>query len=198
MKEYFPLFENLNIVLASGSPRRSQLLSEAGIKFFVVVPDVLEFFPIGLKAQEIALYLCKLKSDTVDINDYPDNTVIISADTIVWFNNEMLSKPTDEADAKAILKKLSNNMHEVITGVYLKSKTNNIIFTVTTKVFFKELNEQEIDYYLANYSPYDKAGAYGVQEWIGHTCISRVEGSFVNVMGFPVKEIFEALKYFIK
>ncbi len=197
MQNYYPLFKHLNIVLASGSPRRHQLLSESGVKFSVVIPKVKEEYQHSLKADQIALFLCKLKSDVIDIGKYPDNTVVISADTIVWLNNEVLSKPKDEADARIILKKLSGNMHEVITGVYLKSKTKNLTFTVTTKVFFKEMAADEIDFYLANYAPYDKAGAYGVQEWIGHTCIRRVEGSFVNVMGFPVKEVFDGLKMFV-
>ena len=192
----FPLFNKLNIILASASPRRYQLLKESGINFNVVIPNVNENYPSFLKAESIALYVCKLKADSINIDDYPDNTVIITADTIVWLNGEKISKPKDRQDASNILNKLSGNMHEVITGVLIKAKKRDITFAEKTKVYFKLMDKEEIDYYLDNYSPYDKAGAYGVQEWIGHTCISRIEGSFVNIMGLPVKQVFEALKKF--
>lgn len=183
-----------NIVLASQSPRRKQLLEGIGFSFTVKSLDVDESFPEELQAQNIPLYLCKKKADAFNITD--DETLVITADTVVWVNNHVLNKPADLNEAKTMLKELSGNMHQVYTGVCLKSKLKTEHFFCETNVYFKELSETEIDYYLSNFKPLDKAGSYGVQEWIGYIGIERLEGSYFNVMGLPTKELYEALLKF--
>ncbi|HRS54342.1 MAG TPA: Maf family nucleotide pyrophosphatase [Bacteroidales bacterium] len=194
--EQYPVFKNLNIILASASPRRHKLMQEAGLKFSVLIPQVEEVYPSSISVEEVTLYLAKLKANFFKINDFTDNTVIISADTIVSLDDEIISKPKSYEDAVYILKKISGKKHVVITGVCLKSKFKTLTFTVKTNVYFKDLTDSEIQYYVDNYRPYDKAGAYGAQEWIGHIGISKIEGSFLNVMGLPIKELYEYLIQF--
>ena len=183
------------IILASASPRRQQLLKELGIDFTVEVKPVDETAPQELKAEQIPLYLSQLKAAQFK-NMVDENTVVITADTIVWINEKEIGKPKDYADAVNMLKTLSGNMHEVFTGVTLTSKSKSHSFFVTTKVFFKQLSEQEITYYLDNYKPFDKAGSYGIQEWLGYIGIEKIEGSYFNVMGLPLKELYEELGRF--
>jgi len=191
--------ENLvkyNIILASKSPRRQELLKELGVNFDVQIKEVEETYPDHLKAEQIALYLCELKANAFKQDEIDDNTLLITADTIVWHNNKVLDKPTDYDDAVNILKQLSGDKHEVITGVCLKTKQRTSSFYVSTDVYFKELTEEEIAYYINNYKPYDKAGAYGIQEWIGYIGISKIQGSYFNVMGLPTQRLYEELEKF--
>ncbi len=187
---------NKKIILASASPRRQQLLKELGIDFTVEIKPVDETAPKELRAQQIPLYLSQLKAAEFK-NTIDDNTVVITADTIVWINEKEIGKPKDYADAVNMLKTLSGNMHEVFTGVTLTSKNKSHSFFVTTKVFFKPLTENEITYYLDNYKPFDKAGSYGIQEWLGYIGIEKIEGSYFNVMGLPLKELYEELGKFV-
>lgn len=192
------LFEELkkyHFILASKSPRRQYLLKELGLDFEVHTKEVDESFPDNLKAQEIPLYLCQKKADafTKELND---TTIVITADTIVWINGQVLNKPENFDDAVRMLKLLSGKMHEVYTGVCLKSKNKTKTFYSLTKVFFKTLSQQEIDYYITNFKPYDKAGAYGAQEFMGYIGIEKIEGSYFNVMGLPLRELYEELLKF--
>jgi septum formation protein len=183
---------NYRFILASKSPRRQFLLKDLGLNFEVHTGDVDESFPDHLQAQEIPLYLCKKKAEAFDA-ELDENTIVITADTIVWIGGQVLNKPENSEDAARMLRLLSGNMHEVYTGVCLRSHKKTKAFYSLTKVFFKTLSQDEIDYYISNYNPYDKAGAYGAQEWIGYIAVERIEGSYFNVMGLPLKELYEEL-----
>ena len=187
--------KNYNIILASQSPRRQMLLKGLDIPFEIKIKDTEEIYPPNLKKEEIALYLCKLKASAFE-NEIDEKTLVITADTIVWINEIVLNKPKDFNDAVNILKQLSGNMHEVITGVCLKTKEKTHTFYALTKVYFKNLSDQEIEYYISNYKPYDKAGAYGAQEWIGYIAIEKIEGSYFNVMGLPTRMLYDELMKF--
>jgi len=182
-----------NIILASKSPRRQELLKELGVSFDVQIKETEETYPDHLKVEQIALYLCELKANAFKEDEVNDDTLLITADTIVWHNNKVLDKPADYDDAVNILKQLSGDKHEVITGVCLKTKQKINSFHVSTDVYFKELTEAEIDHYITNYKPYDKAGAYGIQEWIGYIGINKIQGSYFNVMGLPTQRLYEEL-----
>jgi septum formation protein len=182
------------IVLGSQSPRRKQLLSGLGITFDTWVSNVNEEYPEHLQAQNIALYLSKKKAEAFSFNN--SSTLLITADTIVWINNHALNKPQNYENAKQMLWELSGTMHQVYTGVCLKTKNKEKSFYCETNVYFKPLTESEIDYYLTNYKPYDKAGSYGIQEWIGYTAIWRIEGSYFNIMGLPTAELYNELLHF--
>ena len=188
-------FKKYKLILASKSPRRQHLLKELGFDFELCTKDVDESFPENLKAQEIPIYLCKKKADAFD-EELVDDTIVITADTIVWIDNQVLNKPENFDDAVRMLKLLSGKMHEVYTGVCLKSKNRTKTFYALTKVYFKILSQDEIEYYIRNFNPYDKAGAYGAQEWIGYIAIEKIEGSYFNVMGLPVRELYEELLKF--
>jgi septum formation protein len=191
-------FEDLKkykFILASKSPRRQFLLKDLGLDFEVHTKDVDESFPESLKAKEIPLYLAKKKADAFDA-ELSDHTIVITADTIVWVNGQVLNKPEDHNDAVRMLELLSGKMHEVYTGVCIKSKNKTKEFYSLTKVYFKKLSHDEIEYYINNFHPYDKAGAYGAQEWIGYIAVERIEGSYFNVMGLPLKELYEELLSF--
>lgn len=187
---------NYRIILASQSPRRQQLLSELGIKFDIVVMDYDESFPEGLGGTEIAHYVSEQKAGMFK-KIIKENEIVIAADTIVWCNGQVLGKPADKDDARRILKEISGNTHEVITAVTLLSSSKKVTFSDSTKVTFEKLSPEEIDYYIDEYSPYDKAGAYGIQEWIGIVACSRIEGSYFNVVGLPVQKLYYELKKFI-
>lgn len=182
-------------ILASKSPRRQYLLKELGLNFEVHTKEVDESFPDTLKAQEIPLYLCKKKADAFQ-EEIDESTIVITADTIVWVNEQVLNKPENYEDAVRMLELLSGQMHEVFTGVCLKSKNKTKTFYAVTKVYFKKLTKEEIDYYITNYKPYDKAGAYGAQEFIGYIAIDKIEGTYFNVMGLPLRELYENLLSF--
>lgn len=184
-----------NLVLGSASPRRQYLLKEAGFMFEVLTADLDEHFSPELKGAEIPEFLSKLKGDFL-LPKVAADKIIITADTIVWLNNKALNKPADYAEACAMLQQLSGKRHEVFTGVSITSATKQVTFSVLTEVYFKTLSQEEIDYYVTNFKPYDKAGAYGAQDWIGIVAIEKINGSYFNVMGLPVKELYEHLKQF--
>lgn len=184
-----------NIILASQSPRRQQLLKDLGLSFEVKKADVDEEFPPRLRREEIPVFLSEKKSDAMT-GLLSDGQLLVTADTIVWVDNQVLNKPADHEDAVRMLKILSGKMHEVITGVTLRTAEKKHSFYVVTDVTFKELSDEEIEYYVKNYKPFDKAGAYGVQEWIGYIGIDSIHGSYYNVMGLPVKELYEELSKF--
>lgn len=184
---------NYKIILASQSPRRQQLLKDLGLDFKVMIKEVEEDFPGSFARERIPLHLCEKKADAY-VDDLKDGQLLITADTIVWVDNQVLNKPQDHADAVRMLKMLSGRMHEVITAVCLRTTARSHSFYVVTDVYFKHLTDEEIEYYVANYKPFDKAGAYGVQEWIGYIAIDRINGSYFNVMGLPLKELYEELQ----
>jgi len=192
------MFDNLqgyNIILASKSPRRKQLLEGLNLPFEVIVREVDEVFPENMAMEDIPVYLAKLKAEAF-INEREEPFLVITADTIVWIDGEVLGKPLDHDHAFEMLQKLSGRKHLVVTGVSLTSFEKQVTFSSVTEVYFKELSEVEIEYYLDKYHPYDKAGAYGVQEWIGYIAIDRIKGSYFNVMGLPVGRLYKELKRF--
>ena len=180
------------LILASGSPRRQELLKDLDIDFTIQLKEVEEKYPQNLKAQEITDYLAELKSEPFK-NIITEKEIIITSDTIVWLNNTALGKPKNYEEAFTMLKSLSNTTHEVITSICLTGKEFKKTVNDTVKVYFKELSDEEIDYYLQTYKPYDKAGAYGIQEWIGKIGITKIEGSYFTVMGFPVHKLYKEL-----
>lgn len=190
------MLDNLNkyrIVLASNSPRRRELLSGLGISYEVrVLPDVEESYPAALPVGEIEEYIAREKAEAYK-SVMTDDELLITADTVVVCKGEVMGKPVDEADARRMLHKLSGCTHQVTTGVCLTTTGAHRSFSVTTNVSFKNLSDEEIDYYVANYHPMDKAGAYGIQEWIGYIGVTGLEGSYFNVMGLPVQRIYKEL-----
>ena len=184
------------IVLASNSPRRRELLAGLDINFEVrVLPDVDESYPVALAATETAEYIACKKAE-VYRQRMNVHELIITADTVVILGDEVMGKPHDEADAKRMLGELSGQTHQVATGVTLSTRERQMSFSVVTDVTFKQLSADEIDYYVHTYHPMDKAGAYGIQEWIGYIGVTALKGSYFNVMGLPVQRIYEALKTF--
>ncbi len=181
------------IILGSGSPRRQQLLKDAGYDFKVQSLNADESFPGNLKAEQIALYLCEKKAEAYTEN-LKEDELLITADTIVWINDIVLNKPSGEFEAKQMLQLLSGKMHQVFTGVCITSAGKKISFTDETKVWFKNLSEAEIDFYIKNYKPFDKAGSYGAQDWLGLIGVEKIEGSYFNVMGLPVHKVYEELR----
>ena len=181
-----------HIILASKSPRRQYLLKEAGFKFTVRVIDTDETFPESLSPEKVAEFIARKKA-AVYSDRIGDKELLITADTVVILEKQVLGKPVDEADAKNMLRSLSNKTHEVVTGVCLSSKSKTISFDDTTLVSFKKLTEEEINYYVRTLKPYDKAGAYGAQEWMGMVAIEKIVGSYFNVMGLPVHKLYEHL-----
>jgi len=188
--------QKYRLILASQSPRRQYLLKELGLDFEIIPTRVKEDYQKNLAPHEIAVYLAELKASSFDSIRMDPKALIIAADTIVCIQNEILGKPANYQEAVSMLRKLSGKKHDVITAVCLKSKNTQKTFHVTSSVYFKELTMEEIDYYIENFQPFDKAGGYGVQEWIGYIGISKIEGSFFNVMGLPVKELYEQLLRF--
>ena len=185
--------KDYKVILASGSERRRQLLEELGIDFEVVVKPFDESFPDNLHGEQIAEYIAAAKAKMF-INEVKTNELIITADTIVWLDDKILGKPLNKTDALRMLREISGKTHEVITGVAILYNNEIMTFTDTTKVTFREMTDNELNYYIEKYSPYDKAGAYGIQEWIGLAACSRIEGSFYNVMGLPVQKIYDQLQ----
>tara|TARA_B110000967_G_scaffold16633_1_gene15765 strand:- start:599 stop:1183 length:585 start_codon:yes stop_codon:yes gene_type:complete len=190
------LSEKYNIILGSASPRRKELLLDLDLKFSIQTTDKEETFSCSLIEEEIAEFLAKQKSKFLS-EKLQQNDLLITADTIVSFKNELLNKPKNKEEAFETLSKLSKNTHKVITGVCLKSKNKEIIFSVTTMVTFKELSKDEIYHYIDKYNPHDKAGAYGIQDWIGKIGINNINGSYTNVVGLPISELYQHLKLFI-
>lgn len=183
------------IILASKSPRRQQLLKDLGLDFQIVLKEVEEIYPPELKREEVPMFLSKLKADAFVV-DLKPNQLVITSDTIVCLEDRIIGKPKDRDDAFHMLSDLSGKMHEVITAVTLTSLEKQVSFFVITEVYFKTLSNLEIDYYINEYKPYDKAGSYGIQEWIGYIGIEKIVGSYFNVMGLPVKELYDELEKF--
>ena len=195
---FLDILRDYNIILASQSPRRQFLLKEAGIDYTLAPKiDVDESFNKKLKKEKIPLYLSKLKADAHKNNLKQENDILVTADTIVWQKSNMLGKPTSEKDALKIVKQLSNSKHHVFTGVTLTSLNKQVSFYSKSTVYFDKLSKDEIEFYIENYKPFDKAGASGIQEWIGYIGIKKIEGSFYNVMGLPVHQVYVELKKFI-
>ena len=183
-----------NLILASQSPRRKQLLEWAEVPFDVVVSDADESFPPDLLPEEVAVYIARQKALAVEVR-HPGR-LVLAADTIVVLGNDIIGKPTDREDAVSILTRLSGNSHRVITGVMLRENGREHSFADITEVDFHPLTEEQIVYYVDHYKPYDKAGAYAIQEWIGVVGIKGVRGDFYNVMGLPVSRVVQALREF--
>ena len=188
--------KDYKIILASNSPRRKELLAGIDVQFEVrVIQDIDESYPADLPTKDIAEYISHKKAAVYQQQMAPDE-LIITADTIVVLGTEVMGKPHDEADARRMLRELSGQTHQVITGVTLTTIQKQVSFSVETDVTFKQLSDSEIDYYVSHYKPFDKAGAYGIQEWIGHIGVTGLQGSYFNVMGLPVQRIYEALRQF--
>ncbi|MBX9853186.1 MAG: Maf-like protein [Cytophagaceae bacterium] len=183
------------LILASNSPRRQQLLKEAGINFLIKTKDTKEVYPPSLPSAEVPLYLAKLKADAFR-KELKNNETILTADTVVIIDNKILGKPIDENDAVEMLKTLSGRMHTVITGVCILCNNKEIVFHDTTEVYFKKLQQADIEKYVREFKPLDKAGSYGIQEWIGLIGVEKINGSYFNVMGLPVHRVVEELKKF--
>ena len=190
------MLENYHIILASNSPRRRQLLSGLDIDFEVkVMPDIEEIYPETLAIQDIPVFIATEKAAAYK-DMMTERDLIITADTVVVLGEMVLGKPKNKDDAKLMLHELSGHTHQVITGVCLMSRVRQRNFSVTTDVTFKDLTEAEISYYVEKYQPLDKAGAYGIQEWIGYVGVTSLNGSYFNVMGLPVQRIYNELKLF--
>ena len=190
------LLQNIDkykIILASQSPRRIELLGGLNIKFEVMVLDVNEDFPAQMVGVDIPMYLAEKKANAYK-HIMDEHTMIITADTIVWHEGKVLGKPVDETDARRMLRALSGKTHQVITGVCISTLQRRKVFHVISDVRFARLTEAEIEYYLHNFKPYDKAGSYGVQEWIGFVGVEHINGSYFNVMGLPVQRLYNELK----
>lgn len=182
---------NYNVILASGSPRRQQFFRDLDIDFSIQLKEIEEIYPENLKGVAITDYLSNLKSDA--FSNLNDNDLLITSDTIVWLEGKALGKPKDSKDAFTMLRAVSGKKHEVITSVCLKSNSFQKIINDITIVTFKELSDDEIHYYINKYKPFDKAGAYGIQEWIGFIGIDKIEGSYFNVVGLPVHKLYKEL-----
>ena len=185
-------FSNYDIILASNSPRRQQFLKDIGLDFRIKTHSVDEIFPEELKAAEISDYLVKLKAEPFKY--LTEKQLVITADTIVWHNNQCLGKPKDRAEAVQMLQQLSGEAHQVVTSVAFTQAHQQMVIHQVSTVYFKALTAAEIDYYIDNYQPFDKAGAYGIQEWIGTVGIEKIEGSYTNIVGLPVAQVLATLE----
>lgn len=188
-----PNLATKNIILASGSPRRQQFFLDLNLKFEIRLKEIEEVYPSNLAAAEIPEFLAELKANAFK-DELNDNDLLITSDTIVWLNNKAIGKPIDYNDAFAMLQSLSGNVHEVITSVCFMTNKDSKIISEVTKVYFNELSDEEIKYYINTFEPYDKAGAYGIQDWIGLIGVEKIEGSYANVMGMPVDKVYDYLK----
>ncbi len=189
------ILKGKKLILASASPRRQELIKGLDIPFETRVVEVEENYPPDLSNTEIPEYLARLKASAYKNNLLPDE-VVVTSDTIVLFNNELLTKPKDKVQAIKMLRKLSGQMHKVFTSICVTSLTKQVCITDKSKVYFKKLDEDEINYYVENYNPYDKAGGYGIQDWLGFIAIEKIEGSYYNIMGLPTHRLYETLKQF--
>jgi len=186
--------QHKRIILASGSPRRQQFFRELDIDFTIQIKEVEEIYPNDLKASEITIFLAELKANAFDLLE--ENEILITSDTIVWHENKALGKPKDAQDAFQMLQSLSGKTHEVITSVCFKTKNSLETITEKTKVTFNSLSDEAIRYYIETYKPFDKAGSYGIQEWIGLVGIVKIEGSYTNVVGLPVDKVYQKLNHY--
>ncbi len=193
------MLENLkkyNIVLASKSPRRQELLKGIGIDFSVITKDVDESYAPNISVYDVAPFLSIKKAKAFEGDELPENYMVITADTVVIVDDKILGKPKDAEDAREMLNMISGKKHSVITGVTIRTDDKVKTFSVVSKVSFEVLDQDEIEYYVNNFKPYDKAGAYGIQEWIGYIGVNYVEGSYFNVMGLPTQKLYKMLKTF--
>lgn len=188
-------FPDYNYILASKSPRRQELLKSLGIEFQVRLKEVEENYPENMQVQQIPEYLARLKSNPF-LPELTERDLLITADTVVLLNGEVIGKPSSREGAETMLRKLSGNEHQVVSGVCLSSQKKQKVFSALTNVQFKKLSEKEIQHYISVFRPFDKAGAYGIQEWIGFIGITHIEGSFYNVMGLPVQKLYEEIFLF--
>ena len=188
--------QHKRIILASGSPRRQQFLRELDIDFTIQLKEVEEIYPNHLHASEITIFLAELKANAFDLLE--ENEILITSDTIVWHENKALGKPKDAQEAFEMLQTLSGKTHEVITSVCFKTKNSLDTITETTKVTFNSLSDEAIRYYIETYKPFDKAGSYGIQEWIGLVGIAKIEGSYTNVVGLPVDKVYQKLIHYVE
>lgn len=186
------LLQKRQLILASGSPRRKSFLQDLGLEFEIRIKEIIESYPVHLKGKDISEYLAKLKAVPF-LEELKEKDILITADTIVWLEGRALGKPKNKQEAREMLRSLSNKTHEVISSVALTTLKNQVIISDKTRVSFKDLSDKEIDYYIDNFKPFDKAGGYGIQEWLGFIGIKRIEGSYFNVVGFPVQKFYEAL-----
>lgn len=185
-----------NIILASNSPRRKELLNGLNIPYEIkTLPDIDESYPDSLTGEDIAIYIAKEKANAY-LDQLDENTLLITADTIVLLDGKVYGKPSDETDAKQMLRDLSGKTHQVMTGVCITTKDKQVSFGVSSEVRFSKLDDDEIEYYVSNYKPFDKAGAYGVQEWIGYVAVEYISGSYFNIMGLPIQRLYRELKKF--
>ncbi|WP_299799437.1 Maf family nucleotide pyrophosphatase [uncultured Maribacter sp.] len=189
LKEY-------HLILASGSPRRHQFFNDMELDFEVRIKSVDEVYPSELKGAEISDYLAKLKAEVFK-PDLQAKDILITSDTVVWHNNESLAKAEDNIEAESMLKKLSGDWHQVISSVCFTTTERQIVQHSITEVKFKNLSEDEIQHYIKEYQPYDKAGAYGIQEWIGLIGIEKIKGSYTNVVGLPTQLVYETLSQLV-
>ena len=185
--------KNYKLILASASPRRQQLMKDAGFTFEVRLKNVEEKYPQELHWENVPEYLSKVKASAFQ-EELKADEVLITADTVVCIHDRILGKPADRKEAISMLQELSGNRHLVVTGVSVTTRTEQLSFSSRTDVFFKHLSNEEIEFYVDTYKPFDKAGAYGIQEWIGYIGIERIEGSFYNVMGLPIQKLYETLR----
>ena len=185
--------KNYKLILASASPRRQQLMKDAGFTFEVRLKNVEEKYPQELHWENVPEYLSKVKASAFR-EELKVDEVLITADTVVCIHDRILGKPADRKEAISMLQELSGNRHLVVTGVSVTTRTEQLSFSSRTDVFFKHLSNEEIIFYVDTYKPFDKAGAYGIQEWIGYIGIERIEGSFYNVMGLPIQKLYETLR----
>ena len=186
-----------NLILASRSPRRQMLLRGLDLDFQVVVKNTDESFPKDMRCLDVPEYLSRKKAASVSLKNETENTIVITSDTVVILNNEIIEKPQNEKEAIEMLEKLSGQQHTVVTGVCLTSKKKQKSFSARSEVYFKKLSKTDIQYYVEKYQPFDKAGSYGIQEWIGYIAIEKIEGSFYNVMGLPTQQLYEELLEFV-
>ncbi len=189
--------KDFNIILASGSPRRQQFFKDLDLTFEIRLKDIEEIYPEDLQGVEITNFLAQLKANAF-ADELTENEILVTSDTIVWLNNKALGKPKDYDDAFQILQSLSSQTHEVITSVCFKTTQKTETIFEVTKVTFNPLTDESIRYYLDHYKPFDKAGAYGIQEWIGLVGISKIEGSYTNVVGLPTEKVYHYLNNFAK
>lgn len=186
------------LILASGSPRRNWLLNELGLEFTVEPRNAEETYGPDLKRHEIPEFLASKKADAFSEDEFDDGKIVLTADTIVWINGRELNKPQDENEAKEMIRELSGTSHQVYTGICLRWKGNRIVDHDLSTVTFRELTEEEIEHYVSTYKPLDKAGAYGIQEWIGYIGIEKIEGCYFNVMGLPLRKVYSSLNRILK
>lgn len=189
--------KNRKVILASQSPRRRELLAGMGVEFEVMKTDVEETYDPSWSPEEIVMHLSKLKLSPIDMSQYPSNTIFITCDTIVVVNGQIIGKPKDEADAKRMLRMLSGNTHTVYSGLTVATPQKQLTDYRSTDVVFETLSDEMIQYYIDTYKPFDKAGSYGVQEWIGRVGIREVRGSFYNVMGLPTRLLWQMLEQIV-